>query len=122
MIHSKVKMLKKKFLLLYYHHISLSIKSSKKNRLCRRFHHQKKLLKKSWWFSFLKNSKFDDFSVYRSAEVTEPQNQLVFYGLNLNQKLLVDWIKKCGRQKKSKKSYKTLSTLTSSELQKIQVD
>ena len=47
--------------------------------------------------------------------------QLVFYGVDLNKVLLMEWLRKCGRQKTTKKSYRSRESLSQRDLDKIQV-
>lgn len=57
---------------------------------------------------------------------TSPQRSkayyLDFYGIDMNHDELKDWLRKCGRQKPSKKSHKTKSRLTKAEIDTIHED
>jgi len=46
---------------------------------------------------------------------------LTFYGVGLAEETLKDWLRKCGRQRPSKKNHKTRSSLSRAEINAIQV-
>nr|CAB3226765.1 uncharacterized protein C20orf194 homolog [Phallusia mammillata] len=55
----------------------------------------------------------------KNNQVSRPYN-LSFYGVDLCEKTLKDWLRKCGRQKPTKKCHKTRTTLSKAEIKAIQ--